>query len=127
MRINPEDPAIILKVEIFGEIETRIIDMALDTGSTYSIIPWNIAEGLGYGPAVSRRKITLITASSVEEAPLIVVRAIKALGMEARNVDVVCHDLPLGSRVEGLLGLSFLKNFNMNLYFKQRGIELIDP
>jgi len=97
MRINPEDPAIILKVEIFGEIETRIIDMALDTGSTYSIIPWNIAEGLGYGPAVSRRKITLITASSVEEAPLIVVRAIKALGMEARNVDVVCHDLPLVS------------------------------
>ena len=127
MRINPEEPAIILKVEIFGEKESRTIDMALDTGSTYSIIPWHVAEGLGYDPAVSRKRATLITASSVEAVPLITVRAIKALGMGARSTDVACHDLPPGSRVEGLLGLSFLKHFNINIHFKQRELELKDP
>ena len=106
MRIDPTEPAIVVKVELFGEETSRIVDMVLDTGSTYVLIPWHIAEALGYDPAVSRRRVNLVTASTAEVAPLITLRAIKALGVEARGVEVVCHDLPPGSRAEGLLGLS---------------------
>ena len=127
MRIDPNEPSIILRVEVFGEKESRIVDMALDTGATYVMIPWHIAESLGYDPAVSRRRLNLATASSTVVAPLITVKAIKTLGQQAMNVDVVCLDLPSGSRVEGLLGLSFLRNFKLVLDYKQLNLEIIDP
>lgn len=127
MRIDPDDPSIILRVEVFGEKESRIVDMALDTGATYVMIPWHIAESLGYDPAVSRRRINLATASCVVVAPLITVKAIKTMGQQAMNVDAVCLDLPSGSRIEGLLGLSFLRNFNLVLDYKELNLELVDP
>ena len=45
--------------------------MALDTGATYTMIPWDIAEVLGYDPGASKDRVSLITASGVEKAPLI--------------------------------------------------------
>ena len=80
--------------------------MTLDTGATYTMIPWDIAEAIGYEPAYSKRKVTIITASGVEKAPLIVVDRISVLGKEARNVECVVHDLPEASRIDGL----FLKD-----------------
>ena len=82
--------------------------MALDTGATYTMIPWEIAEALGYKPEMSKEKVTLITASGVETAPLIEIKKIKFLGEGLDNVAVVCHDLPPKSYVTGLLGSSFL-------------------
>ena len=32
--------------------------MALDTGATYTMIPWEIAEALGYQPQRSKEKVT---------------------------------------------------------------------
>ena len=54
--------------------------MALDTGSTYVLIPWDIA--------------------------------------------CVVHDLPETSRVDGLLGLSFLKKLKLYLDFQAGILEL---
>ena len=127
MRIEPEEPTIVLPVEVFSETESRIVDMALDTGSTYVMIPWQVAESLGYDPAVSKKKVNLTTASTVEVVPLIKVRAIKTLGLKVNDVEVVCHDLPPDSKVEGLLGLSFLKHFDIELLLKQKELRLRDP
>lgn len=85
--------------------------MALDTGATYTMIPWDIAEALGYEPALSQRRVDIITASGIQKAPLVTLNSISVLGKEARNVDCVVHDLPQASRVDGLLGLSFIRNF----------------
>lgn len=40
------------------------------------------------------------------------------------NIDVVCHDLPEGSIIEGLLGLDFLRHFDVNISFSTGTIEL---
>jgi predicted aspartyl protease len=97
--------------------------MALDTGSTYMMIPWVVAEVLGYDPAVSGREITRATASSVEVVPLITLKVVSALGVEATDVLAACHDLPPASRVRGLLGLSFLRNFDIDLHFRRGLLE----
>jgi predicted aspartyl protease len=33
--------------------------VALDTGAMYTMIPWEIAEALGYKPEMSKEKVTL--------------------------------------------------------------------
>lgn len=127
MELDPQAAIIVVSVELTGNAGSRLVDMALDTGATYVMIPWDIAEAIGYDPAVSRSRVNMTTASSVEVAPLITVQKVKALGQEVEDVDVVCHDLPPGSRVQGLLGLSFLKHFNVDLHFKARILDIRDP
>ena len=120
MQLNPQENVIVVPVELSNDSGSRVVDMALDTGASYVMIPWQIAEALGYDPAVSRRRINLTTASSLEVVPLITIRSVKVLGGEVQSVDAVCHDLPPGSRVQGLLGLSFLRHFDVDIHFRSR-------
>ena len=69
-RIDLEEPIIVLEPEIEGEGETRTVEMALDTGATYVMIPWDIAEALGYEPEKSKERIK-ITNKGFEPLPLI--------------------------------------------------------
>ena len=91
---DPKSPVITLYVTL-SYLQTRRILMVLDTGATYTMIPWDIAEAIGYDPAYSKKKVTIITASGVEKAPLIAVDRVSVLGKEARDVECVVHDLPV--------------------------------
>ena len=98
--------------------------MVLDTGATYTIIPWNVAFSLGYDPAVSKRRVKLIMGGSVEYAPIITVTAFTALGESIAHFDVICHDLPEDAKVDGLVGMNFLRNFDLSVKFSEGIIEL---
>jgi len=50
--------------------------------------------------------------------------SVRVLGKEAKNVKAIVHDLPAKSYVDGLLGLSFLRNFNVHLNFKEGTLEI---
>jgi clan AA aspartic protease (TIGR02281 family) len=115
--------AIDITLESEGGIKRRI-RVALDTGATYTMIPWEIAEALGYKPEMSKEKVTLITASGVETAPLIEIKKIRFLGEELDNVSVVCHDLPPKSYVTGLLGSSFLRHFKITIDYPKGVFEI---
>jgi predicted aspartyl protease len=88
------------------------------------MIPWELAEALGYKPELSKEKVTLITASGVETAPLIEIKKIRFLGEELDNVSVVCHDLPPKSYVTGLLGSSFLRHFKITIDYPKGVFEI---
>lgn len=122
-RIDPDAPVIAVSAEIEGEIIARP-KMAIDTGSTYVLIPWEIADVLGYQPELSRERIRIITASGVEKAPLINLKSISVIGKKAMDVKAVVHDLPPESYVDGLRGLSFLRRFKFCLDFKGGVLEI---
>jgi predicted aspartyl protease len=88
------------------------------------MIPWRISEVLDYHPELSRDRVNMTTASGVEKVPLITLKAVSVLGKEVENVKAIVHDLPAKSYVDGLLGLSFLRNFKFCLDFKKGIIEL---
>lgn len=98
--------------------------MALDTGAVLTIIPIETALAIGYDPTKATRRIELVTASGVELAPQLSVRAIRRLGQTVKALDIVCHDLPAASPVKGLLGLNFLRHFNVHLNFLRQRLEL---
>ncbi|MDI6707954.1 MAG: retropepsin-like aspartic protease [Candidatus Thermoplasmatota archaeon] len=127
MRIDPEAPAILVSAKLIGPSGECALEMAFDTGATYIMVPWYVAEKLGYDPAVSRERVPLMTASTMEVAPLINVESVKVLGLEVNNAKVAVHDLPPKSRVDGLLGLSFLKHFDTDIHFKKNILKIKDP
>lgn len=122
-RFDPESPVIVMYARLSNS-ETRRITLALDTGATYTMVPWEIAEALGYEPALSKERMVITTASGIERAPLITIDSIGVLGKEARNVECIVHDLPVASRVDGLLGLSFLKKFKICMDFREGVMEI---
>lgn len=115
---------IVVEPELWGDDVSEIIKMALDTGATYTMLPWKIARVLGLKPEVSERRVDIITASGVESVPLVNLKSIRLLDKKINNIDIVIHDLPPKSYVDGLLGLSFLRNFNMHINFKEGYFEL---
>ena len=99
-RLDIHESAIPLKVRVDGEREIKKVNMALDTGATYVMLPWEIAEVLGYEPELSKERIHMITASGVEKAPLITLKAVDVLGRRAENIKAIVHDLPQESYVD---------------------------
>lgn len=122
IKFDKDKSVILVYVILKNKGETRRLLMALDTGATYCMIPWKIADILGLQPELYKEKIETITASGIENVPLIEIESVRANNSESKNVKAIVHDLPPKSYVDGLLGLSFLKNLNFN--FKEGYFEL---
>ena len=124
-RFNIKTPVIILSVLLEGSSKSKQkIRMALDTGATYTMIPWKTAELLGLEPELSKERIEIITASGVEKAPLVTVKSMITLGKRIEGVDVVVHDLPPKSYVDGLLGLKSLVELELKVDFNEGTLEV---
>ena len=72
----------------------------------------------GAGPPTHR------SGSGIEFAPRATVRSATAIGQKVTNLDVLCHDLPPESGVDGLLGLNFLRHFRLTIRFRKGIIDL---
>lgn len=82
-RFNTKAPIIIITVLLEGKDKGKQkIRMALDTGATYTMIPWKIAENLGLEPELSKERIEIITASGVEKVPLVTVKSVTVLAFQ---------------------------------------------
>ena len=66
----------------------------------------------------------VVTGSGVEEAPVIEIKGLTAIGQTIENIEVMCRDLPVEAPVEGVLGLNFLMNFDVHISFSKGTIEL---
>jgi len=93
--------------------------MVLDTGATYSMMPWFIAEELGYDPASTKKRIAIQTANGQIHVPMITIDSVRVIGKTVEHCDMLVHNLPESSRVDGLIGLNFLKQFKLTIDFKE--------
>ena len=121
---NPTAKSIFLRLKVssINSDITRDILVALDTGASTTMIPPEVATDLGYD--ISNPNEQMITASGIVSAKRITVRQLTAIGETVENIDVVCHDLPEESIIEGLLGLDFLRHFDVNISFSNGTIEI---
>lgn len=120
---NPQASSIALRAVVEGKV-TRIVTLILDTGASYTQLPWRILRAIGSDPRPGTGVIRVVTTSGVEVPPLSRVKRIHALGKSVGNLEVLCHDLPPEARVDGLLGLNFLRHFNVAIRFKEGVIEI---
>ncbi len=128
MTYDPSAPSLVvdLLLESADGTSFLLIPVILDTGASFTIVATDILVQLGYDPAnplLERQRI--VTGSGVEYAPRITVRSATAIGQKVANLEVLCHDLPAESGVDGLLGLNFLRHFKLTIRFRKGIIELV--
>lgn len=96
-----------------GEQDARLI---VDTGASHSIVSHRLAIELGLYSDSTMGTATMNTVGGSVQAPLARIKSIRLAEAEVRDSVVVIYDLPDSpSGVEGLLGLSALRQFQVTL------------
>ena len=98
--------------------------MALDTGARLSVINPATAEELGFAPEDLEPSITVTGATGGTPAAMVKVDSVSVLGFEVRHVRAVCHALPPRLRLDGILGLDYLKHFNITIDHEAETVTL---
>lgn len=94
------------------------VPVILDTGATTTILSTDVLAGLGYDPGnPNLRRTRIITGSGVEYSPCINVKGMIVAGEKVNDIEVLCHDLPAEAGIDGLLGLNFVKNFDLTIAY----------
>ena len=99
---------LLARAAVTGSAGTKVINLLVDTGSTYTILPVEVLESIGLSPAQSIEHERIATGSGYIIAPKVSVRNLSTLGRELRRVAVIAHTLPFGGPIDGLLGMDIL-------------------
>src|SRR5438477_7656587 len=94
---------IIVATRVTGPMGSAVLNLALDTGATRTLINTPLLMTLGYDPTISDDRTEITTGSGVEFAPLVNVQSVTALGLSKVNLSVLAHTLPPTAKVDGLL------------------------
>jgi hypothetical protein len=71
-----------------------------------------------------RNRSLIVTASGNETPSRAIVKRVRALGRERRDFAILCHDLPAGLRVDGLLGIDFMMPYRLVVDFPNATVTL---
>jgi predicted aspartyl protease len=125
---NPSSSVVVVDclLESADSTFSLVIPVVLDTGASFTLIATDILVRLGYDPADLRlERQRIVTGSGVEYAPRVTIRSATAIGQKVSNLEVLCHDLPAESGIDGLLGLNFLRHFKLTIRFRKGIVELV--
>lgn len=120
-----DDHLVIVSATIEGPGGRAIVEMALDTGATKTLIDRDVLASIGYEPDEGSESISVITASGNVDVPIVSVAHLDALEQSKENFPVVAHSLPANAGIEGLLGVDFLRGLRVTIDFRE-GLISID-
>lgn len=67
----------------------KILNLLIDTGSSYTIIPFEALESCGCSPVEAKKHIRIVTGSGFIVAPVIQLNWFSALGIKIENFSVI--------------------------------------
>jgi len=112
--------SVIVPVTFNGALRANL---ALDTGATVTVVSRRIASNL----ALSTLGVTKVgTVAGVIAVPLARLGSLKVGDAQVHDLVVSVHDFSTDPRIEGLLGLDFLKHFHVSLDAR-RSLLILGP
>ncbi len=87
--------------------------VALDTGARTTVITPELAAALGFELEGLELTVNVVGATGTAAAARLTVRSVSVMGLEVPELEVICHRLPGRLGLQGILGLNFLKHFNI--------------
>ncbi len=114
-RYAPDQELIIVKAWAWGRRDRVRLSLAVDTGSAHTVITPHMLEEIGYGPRDGEEITTVRSAVGKEQGYTLHVKRFSALGFATSDYRIHVFDLPDGFGIDGLIGLSFLDDFNYEI------------
>jgi aspartyl protease family protein len=115
---------LLARAAVTGPGGTKVINLLVDTGSTYTILPVEVLESTGLSPAESERHQRIATGSGYVIAPVVRVRRLSTLGRHFHRFPVIAHTLPFGGPIDGLLGMDVLSQLKAKIAVAYGSIEV---
>lgn len=104
---------IVVEAAIAGPGGTDLARLILDTGAALTTVVPALARSVGYSAADRIARSIVRTAAAAEHGYILRVERVIALGVELPGVHVNVAEL--GRGIDGLLGMSFLSELNLEL------------
>lgn len=121
---NPVRGLVIIAAQVYGPDGDALARLALDTGALGTLISPAILVTIGYDLSQATEHVSIVTASSTERVPRIVARQLTALGQTQSGVKIQCHALPAATKVDGVLGLDFIRGQRLVVDFRTGRVTL---
>lgn len=110
---------IIIEARVWRSSASVPVFLAIDTGSSETVVAPYVVDDLGYNPRDGEAITRVRSAVGVEHGYTLRVTQFDALGFTLPDFRVHVFDLAAGFGIDGLIGLSFLRQFN----YEVRSIE----
>ncbi len=124
-RFDPRSDLIIVKARVWGPGGMTPASLALDTGSAHTVMAASVIDDLGYSPRQGEAITTVRTAVGKEQGYVLRVSRFWTLGFTVSDFPLHVFDLPDGFGIDGLVGLNFLRQFNVEIRLAE-GRLLVD-
>ena len=124
LQFDPLGGTIVITAIISGTTTEAAARLALDTGANMTMLNRELASNLGYDLENPERMVRIATASGIVRAPQVSIKRMEAIGSVKLNFPMICHSLPRGVSVDGLLGLDFFRNQRLTIDFREGLITL---
>jgi predicted aspartyl protease len=115
---------ILVTAALAGPTGRVIVRLALDTGATRTVVSPLSLRSCGYDPVSASEQTFVTSVTRRESFPRLKVSEIAALGRAQRDFPVIAQPLPANLRIDGLLGLDFLRGAVLTVDFKSGAITL---
>jgi len=124
LSFDPRQGLIVVRAELWGPTGSAILQLALDTGATGTLVNVGMLVAVGYDPALTPDRFQVTTGSGVEFVPHITLDKIVTLEQERKGFPILGHTLPPSAGVDGLLGLDFFRGQTLTIDFRTGEIKL---
>lgn len=112
-RFSRERDLIIVHAQVKGPRDQRVrLSLVVDTGCSNTTIVPEVIDRLGYSPRDGEYISAVRSAIGKEQGYTLRVKAFSALGYTEPDHLIHVFDLATGADIDGLIGLSYLDQFN---------------
>jgi len=111
-RFSRKRDLIVVDARIWSPRHDQWLSLAVDTASSDTVVTPDLVDLLGYSPRDGEHATTVRSAIGKEHGWTLRVKRFSALGFVVPDYRIHVFDLATGDDIDGLLGLSFLDQFN---------------
>jgi len=123
-RFDRKRDLIVVRARVWSPRSRTPLWLAVDTGSSDTVVTPEVVDLFGYSPRDGENVMTVRSAIGKEQGWTLRVERFSALGFVIPNYRIHVFDLATGDDIDGLIGLSFLKQFNCEFRFTEGRIRV---
>ena len=104
--------------------DIRTVWLALDTGASTTIIRDGALQDIGYSLESITEFATFGDPSQTHLVPKVTLKSLSLAGARVENIEALAYTIPEEYAIHGIVGLNFLRHFNIVLDFEQGVLTL---